>query len=122
VQDGRTAHRADAPGLGICRIVTLPTRRLRNACTRLADFTVDVRWDETWHRLLEWTSGQGPAERLAAQVHLTRARTAITRERAREAQRLEKLLEDAGIKPSRGRFRNPRGIRAGDAGGPDRRR
>lgn len=31
---------------------------------------------------------------------LTRARTAITRERSREAQRLEKLLEDAGIKLS----------------------
>lgn len=26
------------------------------------------RWDETWHRLLEWTNGQGPSERLAAQV------------------------------------------------------
>ena len=26
------------------------------------------RWDETWHRLREWTSGQGPSERLAAQV------------------------------------------------------
>jgi hypothetical protein len=24
------------------------------------------RWDETWHRLREWTNGQGPAERLAA--------------------------------------------------------
>jgi transposase len=31
---------------------------------------------------------------------LTRARTVITRERSREAQRLEKLLEDAGIKLS----------------------
>lgn len=31
---------------------------------------------------------------------LTRARTAITRARSREAQRLEKLLEDAGIKLS----------------------
>lgn len=31
---------------------------------------------------------------------LTRARTAITRERGRQAQRLEKLLEDAGIKLS----------------------
>jgi len=31
---------------------------------------------------------------------LTRTRTAITRERGREAQRLEKLLEDAGIKLS----------------------
>jgi hypothetical protein len=28
------------------------------------------RWDETWHRLLEWTNGQGPSERLAAQVLL----------------------------------------------------
>jgi len=27
-----------------------------------------LRWDETWHRLLEWTNGQGPSERLAAQV------------------------------------------------------
>lgn len=26
------------------------------------------RWDETWHRLLNWTSGQAPSERLAAQV------------------------------------------------------
>ena len=31
---------------------------------------------------------------------LTRARTSITRERSREIQRLEKLLEDAGIKLS----------------------
>ena len=31
---------------------------------------------------------------------LTRTRTTITRERAREIQRLEKLLEDAGIKLS----------------------
>lgn len=27
-----------------------------------------IRWDETWHRLREWTGGQGPSERLAAQV------------------------------------------------------
>ncbi|MEU1523939.1 hypothetical protein ABZ413_17235 [Nocardia rhamnosiphila] len=26
------------------------------------------RWDETWHRLLGWTDGQGPSERLAAQL------------------------------------------------------
>jgi hypothetical protein len=31
-----------------------------------ADIT--TRWDETWHRLLEWTNGQGQSERLAAQV------------------------------------------------------
>lgn len=28
------------------------------------------RWDETWHRLHVWTNGQGPSERLAAQVLL----------------------------------------------------
>jgi hypothetical protein len=28
------------------------------------------RWDETWHRLKFWTNGQGPSERLAAQVLL----------------------------------------------------
>jgi hypothetical protein len=26
------------------------------------------RWDETWHRLREWTNGQGQSERLAAQI------------------------------------------------------
>ena len=26
------------------------------------------RWDETWHRLRDWTNGQGPSERLAAQI------------------------------------------------------
>ncbi len=29
-----------------------------------------TRWDETWHRLREWTNGQAPAERLAAQLLL----------------------------------------------------
>ncbi|MEV8437525.1 tetratricopeptide repeat protein [Actinosynnema sp. NPDC051121] len=31
---------------------------------------MSLRWDETWHRLREWTQGQGPSERLAAQVLL----------------------------------------------------
>lgn len=31
---------------------------------------VTTRWDETWHRLLDWTNGQAPAERLAAQLLL----------------------------------------------------
>ena len=26
------------------------------------------RWDETWHRLREWTNGQAPSERLASQI------------------------------------------------------
>jgi hypothetical protein len=30
----------------------------------------DARWDETWHRLLEWTAGQGSSERLSAQILL----------------------------------------------------
>lgn len=29
------------------------------------------RYDETWHRLLTWTSGQTPSERLAAQILLS---------------------------------------------------
>lgn len=29
-----------------------------------------ARWDETWHRLREWTNGQTPSERLAAQLLL----------------------------------------------------
>lgn len=30
--------------------------------------TMTYRWDETWHRLREWTNGQAPSERLAAQI------------------------------------------------------
>jgi hypothetical protein len=41
-----------------------------------------------------------PPEPIRQLRDLTRVRTAITRERAREAQRMEKLLEDAGIKLS----------------------
>ncbi len=41
-----------------------------------------------------------PPEPIRELRDLTRARTAITRERSREVQRLEKLLEDAGIKLS----------------------
>ena len=31
---------------------------------------MSTRWDETWHRLLEWTNGQAPSERLAGQILL----------------------------------------------------
>ena len=41
-----------------------------------------------------------PPEPIRQLRDLTRTRTAITRERGREIQRLEKLLEDAGIKLS----------------------
>jgi hypothetical protein len=35
------------------------------------------RWDETWHRLRDWTNGQGPSERLAAQILLNEGFTAF---------------------------------------------
>ncbi len=41
-----------------------------------------------------------PPEPIRQLRDLTRTRTAVTRERSREVQRLEKLLEDAGIKLS----------------------
>ena len=41
-----------------------------------------------------------PPEPIRQLRDLTRSRTAITRERGREVPRLEKLLEDAGIKLS----------------------
>lgn len=41
-----------------------------------------------------------PPEPIRQLRDLTRSRTAIMRERSREVQRLERLLEDAGIKPS----------------------
>ena|SRR5829696_3607058 len=31
---------------------------------------VRTRYDETWHRLREWTKGQAPSERMAAQILL----------------------------------------------------
>jgi hypothetical protein len=47
------------------------TKRQDSIVCLLGDMRGDemtTRWDETWHRLLEWTNGQGPSERLAAQV------------------------------------------------------
>ncbi len=32
---------------------------------------MSARWDETWHRLQEWTNGQAQSERLAAQILLS---------------------------------------------------
>lgn len=48
-----------------------------------------------------WSAGSlVPPEPVRQLRDLTRTRTAVTRERTREVQRLEKLLEDAGIKLS----------------------
>ena len=35
------------------------------------------RWDETWHRLRQWTVGQGPSERMAALLLAAEGYTAI---------------------------------------------
>ncbi len=63
-----------------------------------------------------------PPEPIRQLRDLTRTRTTITRERAREIQRLEKLLEDAGIKLSSVATDITRRLRPGDARGADRRR
>lgn len=42
---------------------------MRGCILRRNEVTHEMnRWDETWHRLREWTSGQAPSERLAQQV------------------------------------------------------
>jgi hypothetical protein len=48
-----------------------PTKRSVNVVPKRKDNSGrSHRWDETWHRLLVWTNGQGPSERLAHQVLL----------------------------------------------------
>jgi transposase len=63
-----------------------------------------------------------PPEPIRHLRDLTRYRATLAAERTREAQRLEKELEDAGTRAVHGGHRPPRGFRAGDAGGADRRR
>jgi transposase len=63
-----------------------------------------------------------PPEPIRQLRDLTRYRTTLATERTREAQRLEKELEDAGIKLSSVATDILGGLRAGDAGGVDRRR
>lgn len=52
---------------------------------------------------------------------LTRTRTTLTRDRAREVQRIEKNLEDAGIKTRLGRHQHHGTVPPRDAAGVDRR-
>jgi Transposase len=70
--------------------------RVRNVPGRKTDVS-DAAWlaDLGAHGLV--TASFVPPPPIRQLRDLTRARTAITRERAREAQWLEKLLEDAGI-------------------------
>ncbi|HET6915101.1 MAG TPA: IS110 family transposase [Acidimicrobiales bacterium] len=74
-------------------------RRVRAIPGRKSD-VCDAAWlaDLGAHGLV--SGSLVPPEPIRQLRDLTRTRTAVTRERAREYQRLEKLLEDAGIKLS----------------------
>jgi transposase len=86
----------DIPG---AEIMLVNARHVKNLPGRESDVA-----DATWlaqlaaHGLVRGSFV--PPEPIRQLRDLTRARTAITRERSREAQRLEKLLEDASIKLS----------------------
>jgi transposase len=86
----------DLPGVAV---ELVNARHVQNLPGRKSDV-----WDATWlaqlgaHGLVRGSFV--PPEPIRVLRDLTRARTAITRERSREIQRLEKLLEDAGIKLS----------------------
>ncbi len=80
-------------------VVLVNARHVKNLPGRKTDVA-----DATWlaqlgaHGLVRGSFV--PPEPIRQLRELTRTRTAITRERSREIQRLEKLLEDAGIKLS----------------------
>lgn len=80
-------------------VMLVNARDARNVPGRKSDVS-DAAWlaDLGAHGLVR--SSFVPPPPIRELRDLTRARTVITRERSREAQRLEKLLEDAGIKLS----------------------
>lgn len=80
-------------------VMLVNARDARNVPGRKSDVS-DAAWlaDLGAHGLVRASFVPPPPIRKLR--NLTRARTVITRERSREAQRLEKLLEDAGIKLS----------------------
>src|SRR4051812_31240585 len=86
----------DLPGV---EVILVNARHVKNLPGRKTDVA-----DATWlaqlgaHGLVRGSFV--PPEPIRRLRDLTRTRTAITRERSREIQRLEKLLEDAGIKLS----------------------
>ncbi len=86
----------DLPGV---EVMLVNARHVKNLPGRKTDVN-----DATWlaqlgaHGLVRGSFV--PPEPIRQLRDLTRARTGITRERGREVQRLEKLLEDAGIKLS----------------------
>ena len=81
------------------QVMLVNARSVRNVPGRKTDVS-DAQWlaDLGAHGLVR--ASFVPPEPIRALRDLTRARTVITRERTREIQRLEKLLEDSGIKLS----------------------
>src|ERR1700737_3144475 len=78
-------------------VILVNARAVKNMPGRKSDVS-DAAWlaDLGAHGLVR--ASLVPPPPIRELRDLTRARTVITRERTREAQRLEKLLEDAGIK------------------------
>src|SRR4051794_742720 len=81
------------------QVMLVNARSVRNVPGRKTDVS-DAAWlaDLGAHGLVR--ASFVPPEPIRQLRDLTRTRTVITRERTREIQRLEKLLEDAGIKLS----------------------
>ena len=81
-------------------VILVNARAVKNMPGRKSDVS-DAAWlaDLGAHGLVRASLVPPPPIRQLRD--LTRARTVITRERSREAQRLEKLLEDAGVKLTR---------------------
>ncbi len=84
---------------GPFEVILVNARHVKNLPGRKTDVS-DAAWlaDLGAHGLVRGSFV--PPEPIRQLRDLTRTRTTITRERAREIQRLEKLLEDAGIKLS----------------------
>jgi len=84
---------------GPFEVMLVNARHVKNMPGRKTDVS-DAAWlaDLGAHGLVRGSFV--PPEPIRQLRDLTRARTTITRDRAREIQRLEKLLEDAGIKLS----------------------
>ena len=82
-----------------CEVMLVNPRHARNMPGRKSDVS-DAAWlaDLGAHGLVHGSFV--PPEPIRQLRDLTRTRTAVVRERGREVQRLQKLLEDAGIKLS----------------------
>jgi transposase len=86
----------DLPGVEVMLVNALHVKNLPGRKTDVADATWLARLGA--HGLVRGSFV--PPEPIRQLRDLTRTRTAVTRDRTREIQRLEKLLEDAGIKLS----------------------